>query len=77
MAHTKIWLRNLFRGDNQKRTKARVVFPACNTPTRTNIRSYQLLSKYLKQYGSYGQQKSLASGDIIHNEESGSCLSWI
>ena len=43
--------------------KVRVVSLACNMPTGPSLHPYQILSNYLKQYGSYGLHKILASGE--------------
>ena len=43
--------------------KVRVVTLACDMPTGPP-HFYQILSYYLKQYGSYGLHKVLASGEI-------------
>ena len=64
-----------FRGDNYIKKKVRVVSLAHDMPNGPPLHLYQLLSYYLKQYGSYGLHKISASGEIIHNEESESCLS--
>ena len=53
-----------FRGDNYTTNKVRVVPLTCNTPTGPPLHPYQILSNYLKQYGTYGLHKILASGDI-------------
>ena len=50
--------------DNLKKNKARVIFPACKTPTSPDICAYQILSDYLKQYGSSGLHKISTSGEI-------------
>ena len=55
--------------------KVRVVSLACNMPTGPPLNLYQILSYYLKQYGSYGLHKISASGETLHNKESESCLS--
>ena len=44
--------------------KVRVVSLAFDTPTGLSLHFYQILSNYLKQYGSYGLHKILASGEI-------------
>ena len=48
----------------RKNNKARVVFIICNTPTSFDICPYQILSNYLKQYGSYDLHMISASGAI-------------
>ena len=54
-----------FRGDNYIRDKnVRVVSLACNKPTGPPLDFYQILSYYLKQYGSYGLHEISASGEI-------------
>ena len=53
--------------------KVRVVSLACDTPTGPPLHLYQILSYYLKQYGSYGLHKISASGR--NQEETESCLS--
>ena len=45
--------------------KVRVVSLAHNTPTGPSLYPYQILSNYLKQYGSYGLHKISASGDSV------------
>ena len=57
--------RNLFSGITRK-SRARVVLLACNTPTWTDICLNQILSNYRKQYGSYGLHKISASGEITY-----------
>ena len=52
-----------FRGDNYLTNKVTVVSLAHDTPTGP-LHPYQILSNYLKQYGSYGLQKISASGEI-------------
>ena len=54
-----------FRGDNYITNKVRVVSLACDMPTSPPLHPYQILSNYLKQDGSYGLHKILASGEII------------
>ena len=44
--------------------KVRVVSLACGTPTGPPLNLYQILSYYLKQYGSYGLHKISASGQL-------------
>ena len=51
MKCTIIWLINSFRGDKPKKT--RVVLLAIDTPTWPDIWFCQIISNYLKQYGSY------------------------
>ena len=53
-----------FRGDNYTTNKVRVVSLACDTPTGPPLHPYQILSNYLKQYGSYGLHKISTSGEI-------------
>ena len=50
-------------GDNYITEKVRVVYLSRNTPTAP-LHPYQILSNYLKQYGSYGLPKNSASGEI-------------
>ena len=45
--------------------KVRVVSLARDMPTGHFLHFYQVLSYHLKQYGSYGLHKILASGEII------------
>ena len=53
-----------FRGDNYiKKKKVRVVSLAGDMPTGPPLHLYQILSYYLKQYGSYGLHKILVSGE--------------
>ena len=53
-----------FRGDNYiTKKKVRVVSLACDMPTGPPLHLYQILSSYLKQYGSYGLHKISASGE--------------
>ena len=52
-----------FRGDNYI-NKVRVVSLACDMPTGPPLDPYQILSNYLKHYGSCGLHKILASGEI-------------
>ena len=42
----------------------RVVSLACDTPTGPPLHFYQILSYYLKKYGSYGLHEISASGKI-------------
>ena len=52
-------------GDNyMMKKKMRVVALACDMPTGPPLHFYQILSYYLKQYGSYGLHKILASRGI-------------
>ena len=51
-----------FRRDNYKSKQVRVV--SLDTPTGPSLYPYQILSNYLKQYGSYSLHKILASGKI-------------
>ena len=44
--------------------KVRIVSLALKTPTGTPLHLYQILSYYLKKYGSYGLHKISASGEI-------------
>ena len=53
-----------FRGDNYITNVVRVVSLARDTPTGPPLHLYQILSNYLKQYGSYGLHKISASGEI-------------
>ena len=53
-----------FRGDNYIANRVRVVSLAGDTPTGPPLHPYQILSNYLKQYGSYGLHKISASGEI-------------
>ena len=53
-----------FRGDNYTTNKVRVVSLTRNTPTGPPVHPYQILSNYLKQYGSYGLHKISASGEV-------------
>ena len=43
--------------------KVRVVSLACDMPTGPPLHLYQILSYYLKQYGSYSLRKISASGE--------------
>ena len=59
------WVYNFcFRGDNYIMKKVSVVYLACDMPTGPPLHPYQILSNYLKQYGSYGLHKISASGEI-------------
>ena len=53
-----------FRGDNYTMNKVRVVSLTCDMSTGPPFHPYQILSNYLKQYGSYGLHKISASGEI-------------
>ena len=54
-----------FREDNYIiKKKVRVVSLPCDTPTGPPLHLFQILSYYLKQYGSYGLHEILASGEI-------------
>ena len=44
-------------------TKKRVVSLTCDMPTGTPVYLYQILSYYLKQYGSYDLHKISTSGE--------------
>ena len=50
-------------GNYITKKKVRVVSLACDMPTGPPLNLYQLLSYYLKQYGSYGLYKISASGE--------------
>ena len=53
-----------FRGDNYiMKKKVRVVSLACDMPTGPALNLYQILSYYLKQYGSCDLHKISASGE--------------
>ena len=52
------------RGDDYITNKVRVVYLARDMPTGPPFHPYQILSNYLKQYGSYGLHKISASGKI-------------
>ena len=45
------------RDHNYITNKVSVVSLACDTPTGPPLHSYQILSNYLKKYGSYGMHK--------------------
>ena len=62
MKCTRIWLRNSFRGVNI--INKDIVLLACDTLTWPDICPHQILSNYLKQYGSYGLYKILVSGEV-------------
>ena len=51
-------------GDNYMKKKVRVVSLACDMTTGRQPHPYQILSNYLKQYGSYDLCKFSASGEI-------------
>ena len=53
-----------FRGDNYTTNKVRVVSLTHNTPISPPLHPYQILSNYLKHYGSYGLHKISALGEI-------------
>ena len=53
-----------FRGDNYIINKVRVVSLARDMPIGPPLHPYQILSNYIKQYGSYGLHKISASGEI-------------
>ena len=56
--------------------KVRVVSLAGDMPTSPPLHSYQILSNYLNNMEvTYGLHMILTSGEILHNEESESCLS--
>ena len=42
----------------------RCIVVACDTPIAPDIYPFQILSSFLRQYGSYRQYKISASGDI-------------
>ena len=52
------------RENNYITKKVRVVSFASDTPTGTPFHPHQISLNYLKQYGSYGLHKILASGQI-------------
>ena len=64
-----------FRGEIYIKKKVRVVSLARDMPTGLPLHPHQMLSNYLKQYGSYGVHKTSDSGEILHNDGSESCLS--
>ena len=65
MDHIKMRLQYFcFGGDNYITNKVRVVSPVRDMPTGPPLHPYQILSNYLKQYGSYSLQKNLASWEI-------------
>ena len=54
-----------FRGDNYiMKKKVRVVSLAHDMPSGPPLHLYQILSYYLKQYGSYGLHKISDTGEI-------------
>ena len=57
--------RFLLQGNNYITKKVRVVSLPRDTPTGPPLHPYQILSSYLKMYGSYGLHKILVSGVII------------
>ena len=64
-AHKDASMDFFFRQDNYIKKKVRVVFLlARDMPTDPPFHPYQILSKYLKQYGSYGPHKISASGEL-------------
>ena len=63
-AHNDASMDICFRGDNYIIKKLRVVSLARDMPTGPPLHPYKILSNYLKQYGSYGQHKILALGEI-------------
>ena len=71
MECTRFWL----QGDYIMKKKVRVVSLACDMPTGPPLNLYQILSYYLKQYGSYGLHKISLWGRQLYKEESESCLS--
>ena len=67
MEHTRTRLQYFcFRGDNYitNSDKVRVVSLAWGMPTGPPLHPYQILSNYLKQYGSYGLHMISASAEI-------------
>ena len=50
-----------FRGDNCIKKTVRVVSLACNVPTGPPLHSYQILSKYVQRYQSYGANKDAST----------------
>ena len=64
---SKLWSAQDFgiRGDNYiTKKKVSVVSLARDMPTGPLLYFYQILSCYLKQYGSYGMHKIFASGEL-------------
>ena len=53
-----------FRVDNYITKKVRIVFLARNKPTGPPLHPYQILSYYLKQYGSFCLHKISASEEV-------------
>ena len=53
-----------FKGDNNIIKKVRVVSFTRDMPTGPPLHPYQILSNYLKQFGSYGLHKNLTLGEI-------------
>ena len=65
MECTRMQLRiSSFRRDNCIMKKVRVVSLASDMPTGPPLSPYQILSNYLKQYGSYGLHKISSSWEI-------------
>ena len=50
-----------FRGDNYIMKTVRVVSLACEAPTDPPLSSYQILSKYVQGYRSYGAHKDAST----------------
>ena len=63
---SKLWSAQYFgfRVDNYIMKKVRVGSPAQDKPTGPPLHFYQILSYYLKHYGSYCLHKILAAGEI-------------
>ena len=62
---TQGWAYNFcFSGDNYLTNDVRLVSLACDTPTGPPLYPDQILSNYLKHYGSYSLHKISASGEI-------------
>ena len=57
-----MFMDNCFRGDNFIMKKARVVSLAHDMPTGPPLPPPQILSNYLKQYGSYGLHRIWLQG---------------
>ena len=55
-----------FRGDNNITNKVRNVSLACDAPTGPPLHSYQILSKYVQGYRSYGAQKDAFTDGRTH-----------
>ena len=53
-----------FWGDNYITKKVRVVSPAHNKPNGSPLHFYQILSKYVKGYRSYGVYKAASKGFV-------------